>query len=86
MVRLYSPSRKAYSEVVWQQTTESFIRCLENAFRHFGGVPKTLVIDNLRAAVTRAKRGRFFTLNTFWYRVGAWLAKYAWNMKERFTM
>jgi transposase len=49
-----SHSRKAYSEVVWRQTTESFIRCLENAFRYFGGVPKTLVIDNLRAAVTRA--------------------------------
>jgi len=49
-----SHSRKAYSEVVWQQTTESFLRCLGNAFRHFGGVPKTLVIDNLRAAVTRA--------------------------------
>ncbi len=49
-----SHSRKAYSEVVWQQTTESFIRCLENAFRYFGGVPKTLVIDNLRAAVTRS--------------------------------
>jgi hypothetical protein len=40
--------------VVWQQTTESFIRCLENAFRYFGGVPRTLIIDNLRAAVTRA--------------------------------
>jgi transposase len=49
-----SHSRKGYSEVVWRQTTESFIRCLENAFRCFGGVPKTLVIDNLRAAVTRA--------------------------------
>lgn len=49
-----SHSRKGYSEVVWQQTTENFIRCLENAFRHFGGVAKTLVIDNLRAAVTRA--------------------------------
>lgn len=49
-----SHSRKGYSEVVWQQTTESFIRCLENAFRHFGGVPRTLIIDNLRAAVTRA--------------------------------
>jgi transposase len=46
--------RKGYSEVVWRQTTESFIRCLENAFRYFGGVPRTLVIDNLRAAVTRA--------------------------------
>lgn len=49
-----SHSRKGYSEVVWQQTTESFIRCLENAFRNFGGVPRTLIIDNLRAAVTRA--------------------------------
>jgi transposase len=49
-----SHSRKGYSEVVWRQTTESFIRCLENSYRHFGGVPKTTVIDNLRAAVTRA--------------------------------
>jgi transposase len=49
-----SHSRKGYSEVVWRQTTESFIRCLENAFRYFGGVPRTLIIDNLRAAVTRA--------------------------------
>jgi len=48
-----SHSRKAYSEVVYQQTTENFIRCLENAFWHFGGVPKTLVIDNLRAAVKK---------------------------------
>ena len=49
-----SPSPKGYSEVVWQQTTESFIRCLENAFRYFGGVPHPVVIDNLRAAVPRA--------------------------------
>lgn len=49
-----SYSRKAYSEVIWNQTTENFIRCLENAFRAFGGVPKTLVIDNLKAAVSRA--------------------------------
>lgn len=48
-----SHSRKAYSEVVWNQSTENFIRCLENAFRFFGGVTQTLVIDNLRAAVTR---------------------------------
>lgn len=49
-----SHSRKSYSEPVYQQTTENFIRALENAFRHFGGVPKTLVIDNLRAAVSKA--------------------------------
>ena len=46
-----SHSRKAYCEVVYRQTTESLIRCLENAFWHFGGVPKTLVPDNLKAAV-----------------------------------
>jgi transposase len=49
-----SYSRKAYSEVVLRQTTENFIRCLENAFWQFGGVPRTLVIDNLRAAVSKA--------------------------------
>jgi len=49
-----SHSRKGYSEAVWRQTTENFIRCLENSYRHFGGVPKTTVIDNLRSAVTLA--------------------------------
>ena len=49
-----SYSRKAYSEAVYRQSTESFIQCLENAFQHFGGVPKRLVIDNLKAAVARA--------------------------------
>jgi transposase len=48
-----SYSRKGYSEAVWRQTSEDFIACLENAFRHFGGVPKRLVIDNLKAAVAR---------------------------------
>lgn len=46
-----SHSRKAYSEATYRQTAEDFIRCLENAFTHFGGVPQTLVIDNLKAAV-----------------------------------
>ena len=49
-----SHSRKAYSEAVFRQSTEDFIRALENAFHAFGGVPKTLIIDNLRAAVSRA--------------------------------
>jgi transposase len=47
-------SRKGYSEAAYRQTTESFVRCLENAFWAFGGVPRRLVTDNLRAAVTRA--------------------------------
>ena len=49
-----SHSRKAYSEVVWRQTSESFLRCLENAFRYFGGVTATVVIDNLKAGVIQA--------------------------------
>jgi transposase len=49
-----SYSRKAYSEAVWHQSTEAFIQCLENAFRHFGGVPKRLVTDNLKAVVAQA--------------------------------
>lgn len=49
-----SHSRKSYTEAVLRQTTESFIRSLENAFRHFGGVPKRLCLDNLKAAVSKA--------------------------------
>ncbi|MFC1781841.1 IS21 family transposase [Planctomycetota bacterium] len=47
-------SRKGYSEVVYRQTTDNFIRCLENAFWYFGGIPRTLIIDNLKAAVKNA--------------------------------
>ena len=47
-------SRKGYSEAAYRQTTEAFVRCLENAFWAFGGMPRRLVTDNLRAAVTRA--------------------------------
>jgi transposase len=46
-----SYSRKAYSESTFTQTTDDFLRALENAFHAFGGVPKTLVTDNLKAAV-----------------------------------
>lgn len=48
-----SHSRKGYAEAVFRQTTDDFLRSLENAFACFGGVPRTLVIDNLRAAVKR---------------------------------
>lgn len=46
--------RIVYSEAVYRQTTDDFIRSIENAFQHFGGVPQTLVIDNLKAAVSKA--------------------------------
>ena len=49
-----SHSRRGYSEAVYHQTTEAFVQCLENAFHYFGGVPRRLVIDNLKAAVSKA--------------------------------
>jgi hypothetical protein len=49
-----SYSRKGYSEAVLRQNTENFLRCLENAFVYFGGVPQRIVLDNLKAAVTQA--------------------------------
>lgn len=48
-----SCSRKAYSEASFTQETECFLRAMENAFRHFGGVPETVVIDNLKAGVLK---------------------------------
>ena len=53
LVVTLSYSRACYEEVVFGQTTENFIRAIENAFRHFGGVPKKIIIDNLKAAVKR---------------------------------
>ena len=48
-----SHSRKAYAESSFTQCTESFIRAMENSFRYFGGVPETVVIDNLKAGVLK---------------------------------
>jgi transposase len=44
-------SRKGYSEATFDEKTETFLRCLENAYRHCGGVPVTTTPDNLKAAV-----------------------------------
>lgn len=47
-------SRRSYTEVIWRQDIESFIRVHENAFRFFGGVPEIIVLDNLKAGVISA--------------------------------
>ena len=49
-----SHSRKGYSEVVLRQDTDTFLRVIENAVRSFGGVPRLLNFDNLKAAVLKA--------------------------------
>jgi len=51
---ILSHSRKGYSEAVFNQSTDIFLQCLENAFEYFGGVPRTIVVDNLKAAVIKA--------------------------------
>ena len=46
-------SRHMYVEHVFDQTTETWLRCHENAFNFFGGVIEKVVIDNLKAAVKK---------------------------------
>jgi len=49
-----SYSRLDYYEKVYDQRVETFIACHENAFAYFGGVPSTVRIDNLKAAILEA--------------------------------
>jgi hypothetical protein len=49
-----SYSRKGYSEALYRQDTETFLRCLENGLRSFGGTPLLLNLDNFKAAVRNA--------------------------------
>lgn len=49
-----SYSRLDYYEKVYDQRVETFIRCHGNAFKYFGGVPKYVKIDNLKAAILEA--------------------------------
>ena len=51
---ILSYSRMLYCEIVFNQEVKTFIRCHENAFKYFGGVPKTIKIDNLKAAILQA--------------------------------
>lgn len=52
MVLCYS--RLMYCEIVFNQEVKTFIRCHEHAFKYFNGVPKTVKIDNLKAAILEA--------------------------------
>lgn len=49
-----SHSRHSYEEAVRTQDLLSFIRLHERAFRFFGGVPRVVRLDNLKAGVARA--------------------------------
>lgn len=50
-------SRRMYCALVFDQRVETWLRLHVEAFEYFGGVPKVLVPDNLKAAVVRAAFG-----------------------------
>jgi transposase len=47
-------SRKTYRQIVFDQKQETFFMCHVRAFEYFGGVPRKVVPDNLKAAVIKA--------------------------------
>lgn len=49
MVLCYS--RYMYAQIVLDQSVKTFIQCHINAMKYFGGVPKVVKIDNLKAGV-----------------------------------
>lgn len=55
MVLCYS--RQMYVEFTVSQTMEHFLACHQNAFRAFGGIPKRIMVDNLKSAVLKRTLG-----------------------------
>ncbi len=53
-VATLSYSRHMYAELVFDQKVPTWIACHRHAFAFWGGVPRRLVPDNLKAAVKRA--------------------------------
>jgi len=49
-------SQYTYVEACNSQKREDFLTCLANALAFFGGVPKAIVSDNLKSAVTKASK------------------------------
>lgn len=44
-------SRACYVEFVTDETLETLIRCHQNAFEYFGGIPKTILYDNMKTVI-----------------------------------
>lgn len=53
-VMTLSWSRHQYVEFVFDQAVATWLRCHRHAFEWFGGVPRRIVLDNLKAAIVRA--------------------------------
>lgn len=47
-------SRHQYVEYVFDQTVETWLRLHKHAFLHFGGLPRRIVLDNVKTAIIKA--------------------------------
>ena len=56
-VMVLSYSRQMYIEFTLSQKQEHFLGCHQNAFEYFGGVPQSVMVDNLKSAVLEHKVG-----------------------------
>ena len=64
-VAVWGASLYAYAEASFSQNIPSWIKLNVNAFRFFGCVPKVVVPDNLKSAVTKACKYEPVINNTF---------------------
>lgn len=55
-VAILGCSQLTYVEAVSSQSKEDFIQCCRHALEYFGGVPRAIVPDNLKAAVTKSSK------------------------------
>jgi len=53
-VMTLSWSRHQYVEFVWDQSVSTWLTLHRHAFEYFGGIPKRIKLDNLKAAITKA--------------------------------
>ena len=53
-VMVLSWSRHQYAELVTNQTVQTWLGCHRRAFEFFGGVPRRIIIDNPKCAITKA--------------------------------
>jgi hypothetical protein len=56
LVVVLPSSRHQYVHVTHTQTVQDLIEGLEDAWASFGGTPRRVILDNLRAAITKADR------------------------------
>lgn len=53
-ISVLGASQLTYVEAVLSQRKEDFITCCEHALQYYGGVPRTIVPDNLKSAVIKS--------------------------------